>query len=755
MLLPVPIRQSVGRHSRDWPTPVNNSGAVNVTVTAHYTTSSGTVDVTSAATTLRIANVNPTATFAVTPISVNIGAPAPTVSFTNQFSYLGGATPFTYAYDLLNTGNYTVSTSSSMTVPTSLLQLPGTYTINGKIIDSNTPGNFTAYSTTLKVNYVSPTLTLSGVPNPVQNGNNFTLTATATSPGKVPINTWIVDWGDGTLQNPDIQTFNQQTASGTAAQFDHIYTSTQGSPYTIKVTAVDSYGQTNATLQPAVVVTPGDPEISITSVLPSPGTEGTQEDLAGLLISTSTTNTYAVTVNWGDSTSSVINLGAGTSQPFQSSHLYLPGSYTITASVLASDGGTATSLPASITVNNVAPTVSVSATSPIVEAGTTTLVGTVTDPGLTDTQNVVINWGDGTQTTGITLGPNGSTVHALVDASGKPFTHQYIKEPANDTFTITVTSTDDDGGTGVGTVPVTVQNVSPQVGNLKITSNSGFIIPNSPATLTGVVADPGINDQQTVTIVWGDGSANTVFNLTPPGNPSQPAPFTQQHTYTQAGAFTITVTSVDSDGASGSASITAATTGVFLLPDGTLSIGGTPSSDTVTVRQPAIPIGYWNLNDPRGSTVVLDSSPTGNNGTFFAGPQGFLGAGGIPASLAPYGALTAASFSSSPANYISIPDNAAYHVANGSDEFRAGKSRTRLRPGSQRRRRPGPLCSAGYDLAGHDAPRGRVRSYNNRRRRNARSRRFRLRIDHVPQLHGNVGSEQPFTVRRNDFRLCR
>src|SRR5262249_39228407 len=40
--------------------PVNNSGTVNVTVTAHYTTSSGTVDVTSAATTLRIANVNPT-----------------------------------------------------------------------------------------------------------------------------------------------------------------------------------------------------------------------------------------------------------------------------------------------------------------------------------------------------------------------------------------------------------------------------------------------------------------------------------------------------------------------------------------------------------------------------------------------------------------------------------------------------------------------------------------------------------------------
>jgi len=206
---------------------------------------------------------------------------------------------------------------------------------------------------------------------------------------------------------------------GTPALFDHIYTTTQGSPFTINVTAVDAFGRTNGSLS-SVVVTPADPEIEITSVLPSPGTEGIQENLAGLLTSTSSTNTYVVTVDWGDSTSTVINLGAGTSQPFQASHLFLPSSslYTITASVLASDGGTAISAPASITVNNVAPTVSVSALSPILEAGTTTLTGTVTDPGLTDTQTVVIDWGDGTQTTGITLGPNGSTVHALVDASG-------------------------------------------------------------------------------------------------------------------------------------------------------------------------------------------------------------------------------------------------------------------------------------------------------------------------------------------------
>ena len=117
------------------------------------------------------------------------------------------------------------------------------------------------------------------------------------------------------------------------------------------------------------------------------------------------------------------------------------------------------------------------------------------------------------------------------------------------------------------------------------------------------------------------------------------------------------------------ASLTANIVGVFILPDGTLVIGGTPNGDTVTVRQPAIPIGYWNLNDPAGSTVVLDSSPTGNNGTFFAGPQGTLGVPGVPASLAPYGAKTAASFAASPLNYLAISDNAAYHLASGTIEF--------------------------------------------------------------------------------------
>src|SRR5262249_48558127 len=81
---------------------VNNSGQFQVTVTVGY--ADGT-SVTSAATTLNVSNVNPTATFTASPGSVAQGGSA-SVEFTNPFSYLGGAIPFKYAFDLLNDGNY-------------------------------------------------------------------------------------------------------------------------------------------------------------------------------------------------------------------------------------------------------------------------------------------------------------------------------------------------------------------------------------------------------------------------------------------------------------------------------------------------------------------------------------------------------------------------------------------------------------------------------------------------------------------------
>jgi hypothetical protein len=107
-----------------------------------------------------------------------------------------------------------------------------------------------------------------------------------------------------------------------------------------------------------------------------------------------------------------------------------------------------------------------------------------------------------------------------------------------------------------------------------------------------------------------------------------------------------------------------------VVNNGTLIIGGTAGNDTVTVRQPATPVAYYNLNDPKGSTTVLDSTANPDNGTYHPGPNGnFLGDPGVPASLAPYGAQTAADFFYGKQNYIGIPDSSKLHLANGTIEF--------------------------------------------------------------------------------------
>ena len=94
-----------------------------------------------------------------------------TVTFTNISSLSGVTTAgdFTYLYDFDNTGNYVAApttidvtaATASATVPASFLMTPGSHVVNGEIIDQF--GGKTFASTTIQVNYVPPTLTLSGI----------------------------------------------------------------------------------------------------------------------------------------------------------------------------------------------------------------------------------------------------------------------------------------------------------------------------------------------------------------------------------------------------------------------------------------------------------------------------------------------------------------------------------------------------------------------------------------------------------------
>src|SRR5260370_27076431 len=138
------------------------------------------------------------------------------------------------------------------------------------------------------------------------------------------------------------------------------------------------------------------------------------------------------------------------------------------------------------------------------ENDSTTISGSFSDPGILDTHTVVINWGDGSSNTTLSL--------AADELSFSGVSHQSLANPAGgSSFTISVTVSDKDNGSGTGSTSVTVNNVAPS--NVQLSLSAANINENDSTTLNGSFADPGTLDTHTVVINWGDGSAATTVNL--------------------------------------------------------------------------------------------------------------------------------------------------------------------------------------------------------------------------------------------------
>lgn len=221
-----------------------------------------------------------------------------------------------------------------------------------------------------------------------------------------------------------------------------------------------------------------------------------------------------------------------------------------------------------VTVTNVLPTVSIDPITAIDEFGTTTVSGTITDPGWLDVLTATIDFDDG-------AGPqnlSGVLENVRPDAT---FTFSVDHQYGDDgTFEVEVTGFDDDGSSS-STADANVANVDPLVtidtsGEQVYDGVSAFIVEaGEDLTVPADVADPG-SDDLTTTWDWDDGTNSVIASLVnPPVDDPLKSPTVQPrdlnldatHAYGDACLYELDVTAVDDDGGSGSDAATVVITG--------------------------------------------------------------------------------------------------------------------------------------------------------------------------------------------------
>lgn len=316
--------------------------------------------------------------------------------------------------------------------------------------------------------------------------------------------------------------------------------------------------------------------------------EGGTVTLTGAVTDPGVLDNETVEVTWGDGSTSPAAINE-TTRLFSASHTYLSnpageptgGSFPITATATATDDvGETGSAATSVIVDNVPPSViGLMLNSGTVNAGQPlTITGTVTDPGVLDTEAVVVSWGD--ETTSV----------ATVDQTTRTFSaiHTFASTSSGAapvTFPIVATATDSDGGTGSAGTSVVVDNVAPTLTGLAFTPSS--INEGGSTTLSATIGGDA-SDADLVAITWGDRTTTSQVIA------AAATSFSIAHVYADnpagqpVGAFTASATVTDvanTLSVNGSAAVTAAN----VAP----AITSFTNSSSATSKVPSgLPVGF-------------------------------------------------------------------------------------------------------------------------------------------------------------------
>ena len=331
-------------------------------------------------------------------------------------------------------------------------------------------------------------------------------------------------------------------ASGATAAFHLVFNvaANAASPLVATVTATADSSDPTPANNIATLSTRLNRAPSVTPAAAQSVSEGTSASVAlGAFADDPGDGPWSVTIDWGDGTPPSTRTTHSDGALAPEMHTYAEGPASFTVRVQVTDRSNLTG-EASFTVSvaNVPPAAVtlVLAQPSIDEAGTATLSGSFTDPGLQDTHVVVIDWKDGGALSTITL-PAGT----LTFSATREYADDVPTATPADAYTIGAVVTDDDGGSAQGTATLTVRNVAPVLG--AIAGPSGPQAAGASTSVSAPFTDIGKLDTHAATWSWGDGSTSSASIVGSNGAGIASG----SHTYAVAGVYTVTLTLTDDD----------------------------------------------------------------------------------------------------------------------------------------------------------------------------------------------------------------
>jgi hypothetical protein len=275
----------------------------------------------------------------------------------------------------------------------------------------------------------SPPFVTAG-PFAVNEGSSILLTASGSDPdGDTLTYDWDLD-DDGIFETPGQNVLFNNTVDGPSSP-------------RVRVRVTDDDGL--FFIADAVVVVRNVAPAAVGNLILSSASikENDSVTLSGAFFDPGILDSHTVIINWGDgSSNTMLSFAAGVFS-YTAGHQYLDDNpsgttsdlYNITVTLIDKDGGVGSS-GTSVTVNNVAPTITIVSgpLDPITLGMAANLSVSFTDPGTADTYSYRIDWADQSISTG------------SVAASKRSFTVDHIYSSPG-AYGIIIELTDDDGGT--------------------------------------------------------------------------------------------------------------------------------------------------------------------------------------------------------------------------------------------------------------------------------------------------------------------